>query len=197
MEEVLDFVLRSLPAPPARVLEVGAGRGELAAALRELGYDVLAIDSGGAAPGVERVALAELDEPPASFDAAVAVRSLHHVNPLAESCARLADVVRPGGRLVIDEFDVERLDERAAGWLIEQLRSPQEPAAFVEMMRAHLHPVALLREVLSRGFRLGDVVRGAYLYRWELLEDVGEEEERLIAAGDLPAIGARFTGTRS
>ena len=36
---VLGFVRATLPPPPARVLEVGAGRGELAAALREVGYD--------------------------------------------------------------------------------------------------------------------------------------------------------------
>ena len=62
-----------------------------------------------------RCALHELDAPQASFDAAVAVVSLHHVEPLDESCRRLAELVRPGGRLVVDEFDVERYDERAAG----------------------------------------------------------------------------------
>jgi 2-polyprenyl-3-methyl-5-hydroxy-6-metoxy-1,4-benzoquinol methylase len=41
---VLEFVLGALPSPPARVLEVGAGGGELAADLRDAGYDVLAID---------------------------------------------------------------------------------------------------------------------------------------------------------
>jgi len=41
---VAAFVRGALPPPPARVLEVGAGSGELAAALREAGYDVVAID---------------------------------------------------------------------------------------------------------------------------------------------------------
>ena len=33
--------------------------------------------------------------------------------------ARLAELVRPGGVLAIDEVDVERLDERAARWWLE------------------------------------------------------------------------------
>ncbi|MER7115062.1 methyltransferase domain-containing protein [Saccharomonospora azurea] len=33
-----------LPTPPARVLEVGCGRGALAAALADLGYKVTGVD---------------------------------------------------------------------------------------------------------------------------------------------------------
>jgi len=38
--DVLAFVRASLPAPPARILEVGAGDGALAADLREDRVDV-------------------------------------------------------------------------------------------------------------------------------------------------------------
>ena len=61
------------------MLEIGAGDGELAAALAAAGYEVVAIDPASEADNVRRVALHELDEPP--FDAAVAVVSLHHVEP--------------------------------------------------------------------------------------------------------------------
>src|SRR4051794_41931627 len=68
---VVVFVRAALPPPPARVLEVGAGRGELAAALRDAGYDVVAIDPGiEDAPGVDRVALLDVEAGDASFDAA-------------------------------------------------------------------------------------------------------------------------------
>src|SRR5438270_6091512 len=93
----LSFVLDTLPPPPIRVLEVGAGDGELAQALAGRGYDVVAIDPASEAPAVRRVSLHELSEPSGSFDAAVAVLSLHHVEPLDESCARLADLVERGG----------------------------------------------------------------------------------------------------
>ena len=195
--DALEFVRGALPEPPARVLEVGAGRGELAVALRELGYDVLAIDPATDTADVVRLALHEVDEPAGSFDVAVAVLSLHHVNPLAESCERLAELIRPEGRLVIDEFDVDRLDERAARWWIEQGGQRDDPAGVVAEMRAHLHPLARLREELARGFVLGPVVRGAYLYRWNLPPEARRAEEEVIAAGRIPATGARFLGTRS
>src|ERR671933_676519 len=45
--EVVAYVRAALPPPPARVLEIGAGDGTLAAALRDGGYDVVAIDPQG------------------------------------------------------------------------------------------------------------------------------------------------------
>jgi len=73
--EFLAFVRSSLPTPPARVLEIGAGRGEMARALIDAGYEVTAIDP-AAEPGtqVQPVALIDAD---GVFDAAVAVVSLH------------------------------------------------------------------------------------------------------------------------
>jgi SAM-dependent methyltransferase len=200
-DDVLAFVSRALPAPPARVLEVGAGAGELAAALVERGYDVVAIDPAAESPPVVPVPLHDLDAPDASFAAAVAVVSLHHVEPLAESCRRLAEVVRPGGTLVVDEFDVDRYDERAAGWWLEQRAAAGhehggEPDAIVADLRAHLHPVSRLREELERWFALGPTVRGAYLHRWDMPPGLRDAEEQLIAAGALPATGARLVGTR-
>ena len=111
------FVRANLPEPPARVLEVGAGSGSLARALRAAGYDVLAIDPRpDCGEDVRPVALADLDEPAGSFAAAVAIVSLHHVDPLEDSCRRLGELVEPGGTLVIDEFDVGAFDLGAAAW---------------------------------------------------------------------------------
>jgi SAM-dependent methyltransferase len=198
---VVAFVLSALPAPPARVLEVGAGEGRLAAALRELGYDVVAIDPAREAAGVRQVALLDLDEPAGSFDAAVAVISLHHVQPLGPSCRRLGELVRPGGALAIDEMDVERLDERAARWwLAERARlgdeRDEQPADVVAEMRHHLHALAQMREELSPWFRAGEPVRGPYLYRRHLPPEMRPVEERRIAAGALPATGARLVAVR-
>src|SRR6201999_1471353 len=92
--DVHAFVCASLPPRPARVLEIGAGDGTLAAALREDGYDVLAIDPAGG-DEILQVALHELDAPVHFFAAAVAVVSLHHVDPLPESFERLAALLPP------------------------------------------------------------------------------------------------------
>ena len=200
--DVVAFVRAALPQPPARVLEVGAGEGELAATLREAGYDVLAVDPAGERPGVVAVALHEVDEAAGSFDAAVAVLSLHHVEPLPQSCRRLGELVRQGGRLIVDEFDVERFDESAARWWLSQRRARGEDehhtdaATLVSDLRGHLHPVARLRGELAPWFAVGEFVPGPYLHRWGLAPELRAPEELLIAAGELPATGARLVAMR-
>jgi SAM-dependent methyltransferase len=198
---VIAFVRASLPPAPARVLEVGAGDGALAAALSGAGYDVVAIDPASKAANVVPVALLDLRAEAGSFDAAVAVLSLHHVEPLPASCRRLGELVRPGGALVVDEFDVARLDEAAARWWLEQRAllgrdHARHPAEIVAELRKHLHPLRRLGEELSPFFALGLPVRGAYLHRWELDPALRDAEEELIAAGRLRAVGARLVGTR-
>src|ERR1043166_4797458 len=78
---LLAFVCPNVPLPPCRLLEVGAGNGELARAIAEAGYEVVAIDPEPSGEGVRAVPLLDLDEPAASFDAALAVTSLPHVDP--------------------------------------------------------------------------------------------------------------------
>ena len=193
--DAVAYVRAALPPPPARVLEIGAGDGELAAHLREAGYDVTAIDPKGA-DGVLPVALLDIDAPPRSFDAAVAMVSLHHVVPLGQSLRRLSEVMRHGARLVIDEFDVARLDERASAWWLDHAGKDKQPADHVAEMREHLYPVAQIRAELAPWFDLGEPVPCAYLFRWPLRPELRDEEERLIAAGEIPAIGSRFVAIR-
>jgi 2-polyprenyl-3-methyl-5-hydroxy-6-metoxy-1,4-benzoquinol methylase len=193
--EVHAFVRAALPPPPLRVLEIGAGGGELAVELAAAGYDVLAIDPAGGPDGIRQVALHEVAEPPGSFGAAVAVVSLHHVEPLEASFRRLAELVRPGGTLAFDEIDVDRLDERAARWWLAHSGHEAAPDELIAGMREH-HSLARLREELGEWFALGEPVRGAYMHRWNLPPGLREEEEQLIAAGELPAFGARLVGVR-
>jgi SAM-dependent methyltransferase len=200
--DVLAFARANLPPPPARVLEVGAGAGDLARALAAGGYDVVAIDPDAGADHVLPVALADLDQPDASFDAAVAVVSLHHIHPLEQSCERLAALVRTRGTLLVDEFDVERFDELAAAWWLDQRRARgAEPALsphdLVAHHRADLHTLSRIAAALDHWFDFGTPLRGPYLYRWDLADALREEEEGMIAAGELPAVGARLIGVRS
>ncbi|HET6551866.1 MAG TPA: methyltransferase domain-containing protein [Solirubrobacter sp.] len=195
--DAIAYVRAALPPPPARVLEVGAGDGGLAGALAAAGYDVTAIDPAGEPP-VLPVALADLDAPPRAFDAAVAMLSLHHVMPLGASLRRLAEVLRHGARLVVDEIDFERFDERAAAWWLERTDRDHEhePAGMVAQLREHMHSVARVRAELAPWFDVGEDVPGAYLYRWEIDPGYRADEEAAIAAGALPAVGARFVAVR-
>jgi SAM-dependent methyltransferase len=195
-EGLFRFVRSSLPEPPARVLEVGAGDGALAAMLAGSGYDVVAIDPNGSGD-VRPVGLLDLDEPEESFDAAVAVVSLHHVEPLDESCAHLARLLRAGSRLVVDEFDMAAFDVRAASWRLAECGDHEhDPADQVAHMRGHLHSMAKVWTALEPFFALSDPVRGPYLHRWGLGPEHRARELELILAGELPATGARFSGVR-
>lgn len=195
--ELLAFVRANLPTPPARLLEVGAGDGALSRALAAAGYEVLAIDPEPGGADVRRVALLELDERPASFRAAVAITSLHHVEPLEESLGRLAELLEPGGVLVVDEFDVSAFDERAAAWWLRQRHAlgAAEHASAEELVgehRAHLHPLARIVGALGPCFYIGTPIYGPYLYRWDLDEALRRDEEDAIARAEIPAVGARF-----
>jgi SAM-dependent methyltransferase len=198
--DVVAFVRSSLPEPPARILEIGAGRGELASALDAAGYEVTAIDP--AAEPDSHVQQRSLLDVSGRFDAAVAVVSLHHVDPLEQSCAHLATLVAPGGPLVIDEIDIDRYDERATAWWLGQRRAigfddeEHGPGQTLEFLRAHIHPLSAIHTALKPYFALGEPVRGAYLHRWNLRPGLREAEVDLIAEGLLPAVGCRQVARR-
>ena len=196
---VLAFARGALPPPPARVLEIGAGDGALSAALREGGHEITAIDPDAErGSGVERIPLLEVQ---GRYDAALAVVSLHHVEPLAESIEHLAGLIEPGGVLAIDELDVDRYDERVTSWWLHQRAAAgheerHDAQSILEGMRGHIHPLNAVREALAPYFALGEPVRGPYLHRWHLPPGLREAEERLIGTGALPATGARLVGVR-
>jgi SAM-dependent methyltransferase len=200
--ELLAFVRANLPAPPVRLLEIGAGDGALAGELAEAGYEVLAIDPEPAGADVRPVALHELDEPSATFDAAVAITSLHHVEPLEDSLGRLAQLLEPGGLLVVDEFDVAAFDERASAWWLRQRRAlgASEHASAEELVgehRAHLLPLERIVAALEPHFHVGTPLYGPYLYRWDLDESLRHHEEEAIARAEIPAVGARLLAQRN
>lgn len=114
-KRVEEFVLDRAGSPPARVLEVGCGEGELAHALTRAGHSVTAIDPRAPeGPIFQRVGIEGFSDP-GPFDHVVASLSLHHVEDLGGALDKIADVLRTGGSLVVVEFAWDRTDRRGHG----------------------------------------------------------------------------------
>jgi SAM-dependent methyltransferase len=196
-----SFVETHLPGAPARILEVGCGRGELARAMDRSGYEVVAIDPDAPAGDLfQDVSLEEFSTDQA-FDAVVASRSLHHIHDLPGSVAKIASLLRPRGRLILDEHACDRLDDTTARWYLER-RAASDPdapnsleACFTEWEADHadLHGYTAMRAELDRHFT--ELFFGWMPYLYGELANVDEEEERaLITAGAIQAMGFRYVG---
>jgi SAM-dependent methyltransferase len=149
--ELTVFVLSQLPTAPARVLEVGCGEGELARALADAGYDVVAIDPDAPeGPIFRRTTIEALDDP-GPFDAVVASRSLHHVEDLGGVLDKLVRLLR--GPLVLNEFAWDRREPMTPEW---------------EEEHAELHGYAVMRPELDARFE-------EHLFEWRPYPVDGEE----------------------
>jgi SAM-dependent methyltransferase len=126
LRHTLDFFASHLPPAPARILEVGAGDGALAALLVRRGYDVVAIepDEESAATARERgVQVVDAAffacEPAGAFDVVTFTRSLHHIHPLPDAIAHAARFLRDDGRLVLEEVALEAPAREDARWFYD------------------------------------------------------------------------------
>jgi SAM-dependent methyltransferase len=200
---VKEFVLANLPPAPARVLEVGCGNGDLARALDEAGYDVVAIDPAAPdGPIFRRIKLEDLEEDE-RFDAVVAARVFHHMGEnLEPNLERVARALEGGGPFVADEFGPDRLDGPTADWYEGQRRilaaagrGNERPGA--AEWEAH-HSSVTASDVLLAAFRRRFEQRSyeEFPYLWRYLDGVAsaELEQSLIDAGAIRALGYRFVG---
>jgi SAM-dependent methyltransferase len=198
-----SFVRAHLPPPPAQLLEVGCGRGDLARAIAGSGYEVVAIDPD--APRGQLFQAVSLEEfvAPHDFDAVVASRALHHIPDLPGAVEKIASLLLSGGRFILDEHACDRQDEKTARWYFEQ-RTGQAGApssleaclADWEADHAHLHGYAAMRKELDRRFAERFFSWMPYLYG-ELTHVEEQEEQALIETGAIQAMGFRYVGERS
>ena len=221
-QRVEEFVLAQIGNPPARVLEVGCGEGELARTLARAGHSVTAIDPRAPeGPIFQRVRIEKFSNPH-PFDHVVAILSLHHVEDLGRALDKIANLLRAGGTLVVVELAWDRFDEATAGWALERLpaasssekpswlqrrcwgwarggqggaRAPAE-AHFAGWAREEgLHSSQQMRGELGRRFIERLFAWMPYLYP-DLDDDTSEaNESAAIEAGTINATGFRYVGT--
>ena len=123
-----DFVKRFLPLDCRQILEIGCGRGELAARLLKDRYSVVAIDSDqGSVAAARRLGVdarvetwPDFDE--GHFDAVLFTRSLHHIHPLDKSIRHAADSLVGRGLIIVEDFTYESTDEKTLRWFSSVIR---------------------------------------------------------------------------
>ena len=206
----LEVVCSHIPEPPARVLEVGCGKGVLALALAERGFDVTAIDPNAPGGPIFRQVRLEDFSDERGFDAVVASLSLHHIHDLGGALDRIASFLPPAGPLVVDEWAPERLAGRTAHWYFEQRRALAQagrtesdvPDAFDAWERqtaaslADLHTSSTIRSELGPRFAERLFEWRPFLYSRRLDDTLEPVERALIDDGGIDATGFRYVGER-
>lgn len=208
---VSEFVQSSLCSPPGEVLEVGAGRGDLALRLINTGYDVTAIDPSGSNDGLVRpVALSEFNVS-RGFDAVVASRTLHHIENLQAAINKLHRFTSVGGIVILHDFGWERVDVPTGRWLhsIIRQRSRRNSEAPLEASfpdwfaqwrseHAHLHRSTEMLDALREKFNERCYAECPYLAAEyvDVNPDLVEAEVSNIEDGAIKAAGFRFVGER-
>jgi SAM-dependent methyltransferase len=191
------FVVSTLPPPPARVLEVGCGRGDLARALDAAGYDVLAIDpEAPVGPIFRRTTIEQLDSVD-RFDAVVAAYVLHHVASLGKALDRVVALLEAAGRIVVEEFGWDLVDHATLEWYARQRAgSPTLQAVRTAWQAEHdgLHGYEAMRRALDERFVARSFEWRPYLYRSLERGDLEEWEGAAIAAREIRPIGFRYVG---
>jgi hypothetical protein len=200
MSDFGTFVLDQLPPPPGRILEIGCGKdGGLVDLLTVAGYDALGVDP--EAPDGASYRRVRFEDVDGTYDAVVAGRVLHHVNPLDEGIAKLASLAP---LLLVDEFAPERIDAGARDWYEAQRRmlvaagaSPPGPPDIGAWAARHpdLHQPETLLGALRAHYDERVLEWIPYLHRWLAGPSSEALETTLVDAGAIPAVGYRFAGT--
>jgi SAM-dependent methyltransferase len=216
LETAWSIVSSHLPAPGAVVVELGCGPlGGLVPALLDSGYEAIGIDPQAPEGPSYRQLEFERSHLPPDVDAVVASVSLHHVADPGEVLERVAAALKPGGAVVVLEWDWESFDEASARWAFERLDLTAETKGWLhggrdrwlasglpwetylrEWATGHgLHSARALVHALDERFERVWSQRGAYLFP-ELAHTTEADELQAIEAGLVRALRIDYVGRR-
>lgn len=145
---VLAPVRRAIAGAPGRELvDIGGGTGNYALALAREAWQPVVVDRSAqmleqaAAKGLEtiRANATRLPFADESFDAAMLVSMLHHVDDPAHALAEAKRVLRPGGRMAVMMFTREDI---ADAWCLDYF-----PSSRAWMYETHIPLAQLLAEL--------------------------------------------------
>ena len=204
-----------LPAPPARVVEVGCGPlGGFVPMLRADGYDAIGIDP--QAPDDAHYQRIEFEraELPHQVDAIIASTSLHHVADPAQVIDRITSTLTSGGAVIVVEWAWEKFDEQTAEWCFKRLGSDDE-AGWLHRRRDEwldsghdwpnylrdwaerdaLHPGEMLLRLLDERLERQLLTRGPYFFP-DLVDTTEADEQTAIDAAQIQPTRIDYVGTR-
>jgi SAM-dependent methyltransferase len=165
------------PVPRGRLLDVPAGQGALAERLRSMGFEVACCDLYPQIFALRDIEIrlgdldARLPYDDASFEFAVCVEGLEHIENPANAIRELSRVLAPAGTLIVSVPNIMNIEERFK-WLLSGYTSHFKPVSapvlesvrqdFPEMeeVALHVNPIGYseLRFLLEKNdFRLDGV----------------------------------------
>ncbi len=171
-----------------RVLDVGCGNGPLARRLLQDGLEVTALDRSlqrtERSEGIRFLETDFLLFEDAPYDALLFSASLHHLFPLEEALATAGRLLRPGGLVLVADFDLNAPDRETARWYYDmeglllaaglyradKVRGTEADDPLARWYAEHedtppLHSGSAMLEAVARHFTLIGSRLCPYLYR--------------------------------
>lgn len=186
-EETLKFVQKFITKSGLRILEVGCGSGDLAVELMKTGIALTALDTDKNAvesavnKGVPAKHLDFLSFKDDSFDLIIFTRSLHHIHNLKKALDHSKLLLKRGGKLIIEDFDLEMIDLNTSRWYYdtisilstiiqeekfsEYIKDPIKAWKDDHYHKPPLHSGKEMVKNIEAKFSVIKIERNAYLYR--------------------------------